>query len=68
MYFLILTTVTMTSNAFGLGEEADFEVLNFLPALNPLFCQTPIVCGYFLKFSRDSFVCSSLGSSSNAFR
>lgn len=50
MYFLILTTVTMTSNAFGLGKEADFEVLNFLPALNPLFCQTPIVAVIFSNF------------------
>jgi len=25
---------TMTANVLALGEEADFEALNFLPALN----------------------------------
>lgn len=29
-------------NVLALGEEADFEALNCLPALNPLFCLTPV--------------------------
>jgi hypothetical protein len=32
----------MIANVLALGEEADFEELNCLLALNPLFCQMPV--------------------------
>ncbi|MDI9312905.1 MAG: hypothetical protein QM535_22030, partial [Limnohabitans sp.] len=33
-YFVFTLPVTMTANVLALGEEADFEALNCLPALN----------------------------------
>jgi len=37
----------LAANGLALGEEADFEALNFLPALKPLFCQTTVMCSCF---------------------
>jgi len=35
----------------ALGENADFEALNYLPALNLLFCQTPAMPSLFFSVS-----------------
>src|SRR5690606_29553175 len=69
-------------DVFGLGEEADFETLNFLPALNlirstklhsttALFCQTPVMRSAFYShvfvFSCSAIIFMSSGTSFNTF-
>ena len=57
MFFLILTTVTMTTNGFGLGEGGDFHHKCVCGALNRHFCQTRVICG----FLKSNYVSIKLG-------